>query len=184
MKTGLEFNPLTHSYRYEGRPLPSVTGIISTVIPRQWNADEWCLERGRMVHRALALYLDGNLDFDSLDPRIVDRVQAGIMAIRAFGWKAGIIEQPMVHPVFLYCGMPDFISDTGDLCDWKGIIEATVEIQLGFYALLAEANKIKIKRLFAIQTADKGYKAQAFDLRRSKALAVSFLGVYGWMAKQ
>ena len=183
LKSELQYDPVTHTYRVNGKRLPSVTGIIQTVIPRKWNADEWCMNRGTMVHKALALHMSGCLDIDTVDPRIIDRVNAGIMAAKAYGWAPAMIEPPMAHPVMLYAGTPDMITQCGCVVDWKATCEEVVEIQLGFYALLGKANGINIKKLYAIQTRDNGFKAYPYDVKRASALAVAFYGVYGWLKK-
>jgi len=55
----LTFDADRHVYAIGGNPVPSVTQIIRAVIPRQWNADPWCMQRGTMVHKAAALLLRG-----------------------------------------------------------------------------------------------------------------------------
>jgi hypothetical protein len=179
----LTFDKALHAYAVNGKRLPSVTGIIAKVIPRTWSADEWAMHRGSMVHKAIAMYLDGTLDTDTIDERIKDRVEAGINACQIMAWKPGIIEGVMAHAVMGYAGTPDLIADNGDIVDWKGTVEATAEIQLGGYACLAESNKIKVRRLFAIQTTERGFRFNEYNLRRAKARWIAFHAVYGWMVE-
>lgn len=179
----IQFDPVKHVYSNGGKVLPSVTQIIAKVLPRQWNADEWSLRRGQMVHRAIALHLDGCLDMDTVDNRIKDRVQAAIDACRVMEWRPGYIERSLMHPVMRYAGTPDLITHSGVIVDWKGTVEKTAQLQLGGYACLAEAIGFNVKGLFGVQTTETGYKFAKYDVRRAKAYWVAVYGVYGWMVK-
>jgi hypothetical protein len=177
------FDPSRHVYTDGGKVLPSVTQIISKVLPRQWNADDWSLRRGQMVHKAIAMHLDGCLDMDTVDDRIKARVLAAVDACRVMDWRPGYVEKIIAHPVMGYAGMPDFVTDGAVIVDWKGTVEATAELQLGGYACLVEVCGIKVKGLYGVQTTEAGYKFAKYDVRRAKAYWVALYGVYGWMVK-
>ena len=51
----LIFEPIAHTYTLAGKIMPSVTQIINAVIPRTFDPDPWYMQRGTMVHRAVAL---------------------------------------------------------------------------------------------------------------------------------
>ena len=179
----MNFDPLTHTYSINGVRVPSVTQIIGRVIPRTFNADEWALHRGSMVHRAAALALTDELDMDTVDDRIKGRVQSTIKAVSQFKWKTFAIEQMMGHP-FGFAGTPDLITQCGTLVDWKGTIDACAEIQLGFYSLLSRENKINVKKLCAVKVQDSGeYKVEFYNQRRAEGLAMACFSMYGWMVK-
>jgi hypothetical protein len=181
LKHKVQYDPLTHTYRVNGKRLPSVTEIIQTVLPRKWNASDFDLRKGTMVHKALALHMAGCLEIDTVDPRIVDRVNAGIMAAKAFGWMPAMIEPPMAHDIMQYAGTPDMITQCGCIVDWKGSEQETTGLQLGGYGNLAKVNGITIRRLYEVTTGDNGYKVKEYDLRRHMGLWVALYGVYGWM---
>lgn len=77
----LTFEPEHHIYRWDGQVVPSVTQILQdagivdySFIPR--DTREMALERGRLVHLATAMYDEGDLDSETLDPVLVPYVQA------------------------------------------------------------------------------------------------------------
>ena len=162
--------------------LPSVTQIINRVVPREWCADEWALNRGRMVHLAMSMYLRGTLDMDSLDPRIVGRVSAAIKACKDFGWLPALIEQHLAHPVYQYAGTPDAVMEGGVCVDWKGgILDGAVGIQLGGYAVLCDAANVRVSTLIGVHTRDDGtYRHEEYKLLRARGQWMGFLSVYGW----
>ena len=185
MSTIPQFDEANHVYRVDGRAYPSVTQIINRVCPREWRADEWAMNRGRMVHLAMSMHLQGTLDMDSLDPRIVGRVTAAIRACRDFGWKAEYIEERMACKMLGVAGTPDAIMYGGACVDWKGgPIDGAVGVQLGFYSMLAHNNGINVKRLFGVHTRDDGtYRHEEYKIPASSADAVHFLGVFNWMKR-
>jgi hypothetical protein len=179
------FDERSHSYTMDGRKLPSVTQIINRVCPREWRADEWALNRGRQVHAAMSMYLRGVLDMDSLDPRIVGRVNAAILACRDFGWRAELIEERMAHGLLGFAGTPDAVMAGAVVVDWKGTpLDGAVGVQLGLYSILCEENGVKVKRLIGVHTRDDGsYRHEDYKVTAARADAVHFLGVYKWMMR-
>lgn len=75
----LTFDETAHRYTLDGRELPSVTrvlrdaGLIDCSAP--WFT-EAVRDRGTFVHQAIALLVEGDLDWDTLDPGLVPYVQA------------------------------------------------------------------------------------------------------------
>jgi hypothetical protein len=66
---GLTFDEDTHTYRLDGEPVPSVTGVLKAAglidfsqIP-PWTLDA-ALRRGRVVHEAIHYYNENDLDVD------------------------------------------------------------------------------------------------------------------------
>jgi len=180
----LSFDPKTHTYTQDGKVLPSVTQIINRVLPRKWNADEWAMQRGTMVHKAMHLYLNGGLNFDKLDERIKGRVESLIKAVDQFGWRPRITEESFKHSVMCYAGTPDMITECGCIVDWKASIEWTVQAQLGGYVGLCRANDIKANRVYACKCNDNGeYKIEAFGPDESFMYWCSIYTIYGYMLK-
>ena len=70
---GLEILPFEdggHFFAYRGRSLKSVGKILDTIYPMP-AIDKWYMTRGKMVHDACCMIDIGNLDWDTLDERLV-----------------------------------------------------------------------------------------------------------------
>ena len=179
----LSFDPEKHVYSVDGVVFPSVTQIVSRVIPRQHYADEWYLRRGSMVHKAVAMMLHGTLDFDSVDPRIAGYVKA---AARAVSENAGDfakdmeVEMACHHPVLRYAGTYDFLFGSS-LWDWKTGDDPQTEIQLGGYVAMVEPRRT-VKSCSAVELHDDGtYSMKTYKPARCKALFMAALSIYGWL---
>lgn len=71
----LEFEAGSHTYRLDGRPIPSVTTILS------FGADlsripQWTSDRGTALHLATEYDDEGDLDEDSVDPLVRPHLEA------------------------------------------------------------------------------------------------------------
>ena len=75
---GLVLDFEKHEYRYDGVKVPGVGGILAAVggVDTKWFTAEG-RERGTAVHRAMELLVKGQLDWSSVDPRIIGYVDAG-----------------------------------------------------------------------------------------------------------
>lgn len=184
MKGSFTFNEEKHEYALDGMVLPSVTQIVSAVIPRSHNADEWYLRRGTMIHRSAAMMLRGILDWQSVDPRICGHVKAAERAVNdLFGGPSEdmIIERPDYHKIMLYAGTPDLIHK-GQLWDWKCSAEPENAFQLGAYCAIAEQRGINIKSCAAVELHDDGtYRIDTYKPARCKSLFMACYSLYGWM---
>lgn len=183
MTGDLSFDESAHVYSVDGVVMPSVTQIVTRVIPRQHYADDWYLRRGSMVHKAIAMMLRGTLDMDSLDSRIVGFVKAAAKAVTEnaddFAFDMGV-EVQSFHPVLRFAGTYDFRFGS-TIWDWKTGDDPQTEIQLGGYVALSESVKT-IKTCAAIELHDdETYSMKTYKAARSKALFMSVLSVYGWL---
>lgn len=137
----LIFDPAAHRYTLAGAELPSVTTVLESVglidyshIP--WPTRQMALERGRAVHEAIALDLEGDLDEESAD-------EAGVLgyvqAARAARAELGVLvpdawEQRVYHERWRYAGTLDLRAGKV-LIDWKtNQAEHWVRFQLAAYA--------------------------------------------------
>jgi hypothetical protein len=184
----LTFDPQTHRYTLNGQPVPSVTGMIKLVMPREYR-DEFARDRGTAVHMATDLEDRGQLDESSLDERIIPYVNAW-RKFKAEA-KAKVIHTEMAvgHPLYRYAGTLDNIVEIGGdmvLVDKKtGDIVPEVQIQLALYELAYYATvpkARKIQRRLAIQLKEDGsYRCHWFDSKHDKQLALSWLTVAQWI---
>jgi len=178
----LKFDSKNHIYTRNGTRIPNVTGIISSVIPRDFNATEWQMHRGSMVHQAMALYLQGRLDEKTVDERIRGKVEAGKRAVKELSLKPPyVIEKPMSHSIYNYAGKPDVLAGT-ILVDWKSSHDDSTEVQAGGYYLLLEGYGYKVKKIYEIVLNDnEKYKIYEYKPKRSKRLFLSCLTMYNFM---
>jgi len=181
----VQFNEKKHIYTRNGIKIPNVTGIISSVIPRDFNATEWQMNRGTAVHRAMALFMQGRLNEKSVDERIRGKVEAGKRAVKELSLNPPyIIEQELYHPLYNYAGKPDVLAHR-TLVDWKSSSDKITEIQMGGYYLLFDSNGYKVKKLLEIVLSDNGkYKVTEFKIPRSKRLFLSCLTMHNFLTKK
>lgn len=179
----MNFDPVTHTYTVDGAVLPSVTQIVSRVIPRQHYADDWYLRRGSIVHKAVAMLLTGNLDMASLDPRIVGYVEAAARCVVENAGdfaKNAEVEMAVHHPVLRYAGTYDFFFN-GNLWDWKCSADPVDCVQLGGYVAMIE-QRTTVKTCASIELHGDGtYSMTTFKPARCKALFMATLTVYGFL---
>lgn len=137
----LQFIPDTHQYLYEGREIPSVTGILQAegFIDTTWY-DDWSRERGKMVHRATELYDLDDLDEEGLDEALVPYLEAWKRFLRESGFQILEMEHKVYSPSLQYAGTLDRLGGLPEhkpaIIDVKsGAVEPWVAIQLAAYAM-------------------------------------------------
>lgn len=154
MPVTIEVEPATHRYTVDGVEVPSVTQVLESVglidysyIP--WPTRQMALERGRVVHEAIALDLEGDLDEDSAaEARIVGYVHAARAALRALGIsRPDAWEHRAYHEQLGYAGTVDLLYQ--DLIvDWKtNQAEYWVRFQLAAYAALVSRSPACVRRV-------------------------------------
>lgn len=189
---GIVFDPEAHSYEVKGVRVPSVTQVINDVIPRTFHAEPWHLRRGQMVHLAIELELNGRLDWSSVDERIKGRVEAALAFLR--DCRLDMVETEMRVAGIGYAGTVDFLgidrSGNWILADWKGTIEATVQLQLAAYreALrVMSTPHLVADRAAAVELSDSGkYKVRWIESKQLNRAVKDFLAcltVYNWKRK-
>ena len=185
----LIFEPIAHTYTLAGKIMPSVTQIINAVIPRTFDPDPWYMQRGTMVHRAVALMLRGELDEESVDQRIAGYVAAANsflsqQPMEFMKFADHVLETPLCDPKRGFAGTPDLVTD-GCIIDWKsGSAGDEAELQTGAYAVLTSPIAPRRRKLMAVVLYDTGkYAVLHYDERRSYGLFLNVFSVYQWMQK-
>ena len=178
-----EFNPDTHTYKIDGREVPSVTQIIAETIGISWAADEWYLNRGKVVHKYAALIAQGK-SFEPPDERIAGRVAA------IQGWYAehkpdnSIVESQVFSLRYRFAGTFDlaaYIADAPYLIDWKssGDIERT-RLQLAGYAIAWGDKSPRLRGFEVILRDDGTYKmSEPLELISARREFLALRAVYG-----
>jgi len=177
-----EFDAETHTYTIDGRPVPSVTQVLSDLIPG-WKASEWYLNRGTAVHACAAMIAKG-IEFD-YDPLIEGQVTACKRFFAEVKPTVLGIERKVFSVKHGFAGTFDLlcaISGRVMLLDWKASFSQALPFQLAGYAVLhddVQGNTI-IKHGVGVQLNEDGtYRmSEVFDLRRYKQGFLALLSAY------
>lgn len=183
----LTFDAETHEYRYNGRRVPSVTGIIKSagLINTDWfnEAAAW---RGSVVHKCCELDCKGTLNESTVDPGAAGYLVAWRDWKRATGFISQQIEKRKYSHLG-YCGTPDrmgvlpdgslaFVDlKTGAACAWHAL-------QLAAYVKF-EGSHIPYRRFTVRLNADTTYSTKEYpvtDLSTDWAAFQSALNLMHW----
>jgi len=184
----LTLEPEHHVYTVENRVVPGVTSILQDNFGVKPYWSEWHAQKGRMVHQAIALLVKDELDWASLDSRIVGRIRAFERFIRETGWIVLQSEVSLFSSRYQFAGTLDLvvIDSAADhiLIDIKPpSAEPIVDLQLALYALLLEEEgTYKIKRAACVCLKDNGYYSMKWveNLKHSKRVGLACLTVSNW----
>ena len=185
----LTFDEASHTYAIDGVRVPSVTGIINRVLPYDFNASEWHLNRGAATHRACELLDNASLDWLTVDPEILPRVQAWESFRRDTPqMKLVACEERLAHSGLMFAGTVDRIFSDGKhliVADLKNSVSPQVKIQLAFYSILWAHNKHhQPLEAVAVELCDDGkYKCHwvsRLELRKAERQALAVLSVYNF----
>lgn len=107
----LTFEPNEHKYHLDGRAVPSVTQILDDtglkVFPDFIKDRGFYAQRGTMVHKAVELLVNGNLDENSLDDRIVGYVASFKKAWLHLAFDVEDAEFRVFDETYWYAGTVD-----------------------------------------------------------------------------
>jgi hypothetical protein len=105
------FDHVDHVYTVAGRVIPNVSGMLQKTgwVDPTYYTDE-VRERGRAVHQLTAEYDLGALDVSRLVSKYRGWVLAHVAAMQVLKPTWDAIEEPEVHPVYLYGTRPDRVG--------------------------------------------------------------------------
>lgn len=166
----LTFDESTHTYRWGGKPVPSVTQVLSRVgtidnvgnwkpvgFDSRWIKDDTAAKFGTAFHKVAAIIFKGGL------PKYPESMKPWIAQLEAFyndtpmlplcdSEGVSLIEYPMYHSLYRYCGTPDLVAMNHNeevvIYDWKTITtnQHHLNLQTAAYAeLIKHCFKIKKK---------------------------------------
>lgn len=165
--------------------LPSVTQIINMVIGREFYADEWYMQRGIAIHKAMELLIQNKLDWSSVDERILKRVKMGERAIKELKFIPPFeTEIFLTHPLYQFCGKIDLLTGDGILVDWKSSQSYTDDLQLGGYYLLCSGNNKKVRKICSIVLKEDKYEVFEYDKKKTSNLFLSCLNLYNFLKEK
>ncbi len=185
----LTFDEPSHTYTLDGQRVPSVTQILGTVFPREWEQverwgdGEYVKERGRQVHKACA-YIAKGIEFDC-DERIQGRVNGCRLWFADMRPDVIEVETPICHPLLRYAGTPDLVAIVQGktvLVDYKACL-SPVALQLAAYWGCLTAAGSKIDEAYPLQLLDDGkYKVgKTVNLKNAWRYWLNVLGTYRYM---
>ena len=168
------FDEATHTYTINGRVVPSVTQVLSDLIPG-WHAGEWYLQRGTAVHACAAMIAQG-IEFEH-DPQIDGQVTAIRRYFAEVNPRTVEIEKMVFCDKYRYAGTVDMILENSTVVDYKASFGASLPYQLAAYALAYGDTNYG----YGVEIhADGTYKmSEVYDLRRYKQGWLSLLTAYG-----
>lgn len=185
----LTFQPDGHVYRWNGQPVPSVTTVLGAVYRPFEHCDLYARDRGTYVHEAIALMLEGDLDWDSLRPDTVGFVTAASRAIE----ELGLFDKPelafevrMFSERYRFAGTADVVAtvdpDSVSVVDWKtGEPGAIAGLQLAGYAIALEEQGYQIRDRVAVKLNQNGtFKCHLYNDPGDAAAFKAALLAYRW----
>ena len=158
-----DFDEKNHEYRYGGKKLPSVTTVIKEALNIQYpDYAIYHATRGTFVHKAIELYLNGNLDFSSIDETIKPYLDSFI----AFQGKAKIepllLEERFADKNISFAGTVDIVGKVKGktyLFDIKtGQKQDSYNAQMAGYKKLLNDNGIEIDGIYILDLKPAGCK--------------------------
>lgn len=169
---GLVLDREAHRYYYNGKRVAGVTEILSGVgiIDASWFTEE-SRDRGTQVHRAMELLVHGQLDWKTVDERIIGYVQAGEKFLREAGVIIGdqrSLTEHLVYSTFRYGGKVDALlylfGKSPTVVDWKTGEPTFGRIQTAAYAdPLSEELGLPLERAAVKLSADGTYRLHEYD---------------------
>jgi hypothetical protein len=158
-ESAFTFDETTHTFRLGSTVLLSITQILKErgLINTDYFTPEG-RDRGKAVHDACWFLDDGDLDWKSVDPRILPRVKAYERFKKDVDFKPDIIEKRLYDPVNLFAGIPDrvgMLAGRRSVVELKtGVISAWVKLQTAAQNILVDP-RVYFPR-FALQLKEDG----------------------------
>lgn len=192
----LTFDAPSHTYRIDGRVVPSVTQLIKPlqdfagIDPAVLEAKR---ELGVFVHKACELDDADDLDEASIDPSVLPYVQAWRKFKRATGALILQSERQLVHRALGFAGTLDRVAELHSitagsrwLIDIKTSVDLSpwVGVQLAGYRLLLESNGEPVDVLGAVRLLpDCTYRIERYGHPDDVRCFMSLLAINHWKEK-
>ncbi len=158
-----DFDEQNHKYSYGGKILPSVTTIIKETLNIQY--PEYAIyhaTRGTFVHKAIELYLNGNLDFSSIDETIRPYLDSFIKFQEQAKIEPVLLEERFADKALTFAGTVDIVGKVKGktyLFDIKtGQKQDSYNAQMAGYKKLLNDNDINIDGIYILDLKPSGCK--------------------------
>jgi hypothetical protein len=179
----LHFDPVTHTYSFNGQVVPSVTQVLQAegYIDTTWFT-EYGRDRGKMAHLAIHLYDMQDLDEEGLDPALAPYLEGWKKFKQESGFVLRESEVPHCHPFRQYAGTPDkigTINGKSAVIDIKtGAVQEWTRLQLSAYVELVTVEPMA---RYSVQLKNDGtYRPLEYKDRADRAVWLSVLTSYQW----
>jgi hypothetical protein len=184
----LTFDVATHTYRYSGRVVPSVTQVLRP-IDNFDRVDPELLERARAfgshVHAATDLFDREDLDEEDLDANLLPYLSAYKLVLSETGFVVTHSEQRLYNARQRYAGTLDkrgTWKGTTWLLDLKsGAVPRSVGLQTSAYQQACEE---KPKKRLCLQLMRNRYRLIKCEEASDWSFFVSFLNTYKFMHRE
>lgn len=180
----IKFVEESHRYYVDDQEYVSVTQVLMDMglygdAANFWT--EYSRDRGTFVHKAIELYVGGELDEESLHPVLLPYLIAFKSFMADTDFVPSEMENPHASDIHLLAGTPDFIGVLNgklSVVDIKtGEPGPAVRLQLAAYELLY-GKPLKRYSLHLMETGK--YKLTCHDGRQDRAVFLAALSVYHW----
>jgi hypothetical protein len=149
-----------HRYSLNGVTLPGITQTLRLTgfVDESWFTEE-SRDRGTATHRACWYLAEGELDWATVDPAILPRVEAFARFLEEHKPKLLAAERPLYSAVYRFAGTFDFVFEAPTL---GGIID--LEVKTGKAGLAAKLQTAGQKVLIEEQMGLKNVGRYGFEL--------------------
>jgi len=176
----IKFDEKSHTYTVGGSKYPSVTQIISDIIPYQYPIADWYLQRGQAVHACAAMIANG-IEFE-YDGRIAGQVAAIYKFFKEVNPEVLSAEEMVYSKTYRFAGRYDLIAKIQGkfvFVDYKASIDIErIGLQLGGYSIASFA-PIWHGVGVAIKEDGNYSMTKIIDLRNYRREFLSMRAVYG-----
>jgi hypothetical protein len=192
MMMKIDFDPIEHKYKIDGKPTPSVTQILGLANLYEF-IDKQLLDKagrfGTAVHKATELFDQDRLNMETLDVALIPYLE---------GWKMFLTEskfsilqsENIVGSSFGYAGAYDrvgYLNDQLTMLEIKttAAVPRTTRLQLAAYKhAYEEMTGLIIKQRLCVRIKPLGYSMDIFQGQQEDFwMFCKFLDVYKWSHK-
>lgn len=186
-KSRFDFDEENHIYTIGDMVLPSVTQILQTVLGRNRFWSKESREKGKIIHKAISLHLQDNLDEETVDEEIAEKFEAFKRFMLESKFQPDLLycESPLYSRVYYFAGTPDLVGilngclvlidiKTGQPSDMHSLQT------MAYKMLLAEAG-IKTEKRFCLYLKEYRYRlSENIDNSSDRAIFISALNLYNY----
>jgi hypothetical protein len=190
----LTFEEEPHVYRLGGKFIPAVSDVLDPLVSAYDNIPPAVLARardiGHAVHAACALMCQKNLEWSTVDPKVLGYVQAAQKFLREADVRVLAVEYRMCDPELWVAGTLDLLGlmkSKTCVFDWKAteVMPRTAALQTAAYDHLYRRNiggsRTRFNKRYGVQLfADSTYKLFPFDDERDYNWFKSALNLWHW----
>ena len=180
--TQFRYEDEDHAYFINDRPVVSVTQVMSEILGQPYRANEFFMQRGRVVHKYAEMIGKGQA-FAEPDERVAGQVEACRKFYAELAGDIVAIEERFFSVKYQCAGTCDLILMNGReslLIDWKAHLTKQTEVQLGGYGILSG-----VKKGAGVQLNEDGTytMSEIYTLKRPGQEFLSLLSAYGTKAR-